>query len=260
MSSETSQAEVHWHRIRRLVDEFDFGTRILRFVEEHYGLDVILNAWEQFIRRKIEDNEQALFEFGSRSPFAKLFISWVAHNWRPEQDLEEELDPELLQVVPTEAFLQRHPELDPLLSRYLETCTYSPLSFYEVVQGGSGKSVNCRDVVIGSEYQAFEEVAAECLKAGDIVYARLVEIDGISLLEVIAPVVFPAVLKPTIVNFRELILEGEPLPTEAGRGRQFLEDRELELRKVFWNLVYLVIGPESSLDQPRGTNAKGLLH
>lgn len=249
MSSEASHAELYWRRIQQLVTEFDFDARILRFVAELYGPDVILNAWQEFRGWALEEHERTLFWLDS--PFAKLFISWLAHSWKSEQDPEEEVDRDLLGLVPTEALLQRNPELDSLLYRYLETCTYSPLSFYEVLPYESEKALSCRDVLIGREYKAFGGTATESLKIGDIVYARLVEIDGISLLEVIAPVVFPAAFKSTILNFRELILEGAPVPTEEGHARQFLEDRELELRKTYWNLVYLAIRlvpPNGGLD------------
>lgn len=85
------------------------------------------------------------------------------------------------------------------------------------------------------------------------------EIDGISLLEVIAPVVFPAAFKSTIMSYRELILEGAAMPTEMGVARQFLEDRELELRKVFWNLVYLIIAP-GFFNQDIGSSDRATLH
>lgn len=48
MSSDASQAGLYWRRIQRLVSELDFGASILRFVEEVYSFDVILNAWLRF--------------------------------------------------------------------------------------------------------------------------------------------------------------------------------------------------------------------
>lgn|SRR5690348_16499560 len=114
-----------------------------------------------------DSDERTLLEFGSNSPFAKLFVSWLAHSWKPEHELEEEIDGSLLGLAPTEVFLQRITGLDPLLYRYLETCAYSPLSFYEVLQCEAW-NVSCRDVLVGREYEAFGDTAAECLKAGDI--------------------------------------------------------------------------------------------
>jgi hypothetical protein len=244
MDSEASPAELHWRRIQSTVDQFDFGTRILQFVEEVYGAEAILSAWQEFRDRDFEEDEGTAYEFGSKCFLSKLFISWLAFRWKMEEDPEEAGDSDLIGLVPTEAFLDRNPELDPLLYRYLETCTYGPFSFYEVLRCETGRSLNCRDVIVGTEYEVFEEsVGRSLIEVGNIIYAHLVEIDGITLLEAAGPFPFQADVKPLILRSRDLILDGAPVPAGIDRGRLFLEDRELELRKVFWNLVYRLVPP-----------------
>ena len=237
MNSDPSPAELYARRIRHLVEDYDFGGRVLNLVADLWGPNAIFNAWREFRDWDRGKDEETPLKLGSDSPFAKLFISWLAHSWRLVEDRDGEIDPDLVGCAPTEVFLDRHPGLSSLLYRFLETCTYSPFSFYEVLHCKRGRSLHFRDLIIAREHEIFDETAAQILKPGSMVYARVVEMDGLALLEALAPITFSGAHIQPIIDCRNALLDGAPPPIEIGLARQLLVDREPELRRAFWDLV-----------------------
>lgn len=203
-------------RIRRALD--GHATAIVRIIGESYGKESLQHAWREFT-------------IGGAAPFlgddpnAELFFSWLFHRWSPE--LEESLklnDESCYGVPPTRAYLSRHGTgLDPLRRRYLEACLAARLSFYEILDCKPRIGFKARDILAGNEVDVSEALASTTLRNGDIVFAHIVPLDGIAMMEAVSPFSFPSTLK------KEL--------TELRLRREWTGRADLPLRRLYFSLL-----------------------
>jgi hypothetical protein len=92
----------------------------------------------------------------------------------------------------------------------------APFSFHEILRCDPGRGYGTRDVITGEVLEVLERLAAESMERGDILFAQLVPIDGIVVLEACSPYVLPPAEKIAAIELREEI-ESEP-PTERDSG------------------------------------------
>jgi hypothetical protein len=205
-----------WRRIRRAVD--GYAAAIVRILGESYGKDSVQNAWREF-------TIGAGGRFFGDDPNAELFFSWLFHRWSPRLEEGHKVDDEnCYGVPPARVYLARTASgVDPLQRRYLEACLAARLSFYEILDCEPHIGFRARDVLAGGELEVSEGMASTSLKNDDIVFAHIVSIDGISVLEAISPVSFPAILKTQL--------------TELQRHRDWNRNADLPLRRLYFALL-----------------------
>lgn len=216
--------EQTWRRVRQAIEGYAAG--MLRFITEVYGPDAIHQAWLEFTVGKSD-------EFVHGHPDTELFFSWLFHKWSPEKAKGHRItDAALYGIDPTRAYLMRRGgRLDPLLTCYLEACLAAPFSFYEIRDCEPSVGFLARDVFAGTELKVRERSASATLQDGDIVFAQIVELSGIALVEAVCPFSFPPIYKTHLIHVR---------------GRKELRShRDLALRGIYFSLV------ESYLHPPR---------
>ena len=224
--SESPEA-LAWKRVRRAIE--GLPERLGRFVADVYGPNAIEEAWAEFM----------VWEGGAfdpESPITALFMPWLYHSWKPDPwEDEYAIDASLRGRTPTSVFLERHArQLDPLAQRYLEACLAAPFSFYEILRCDPGRGFRTRDVLIGEEHEVLERLATESMERGDILFAQLVPIDGIVLLEACSPYVLPPADKIAAIELREEIEQAPPMERDS---TDLLRDWAYEIREVFLELV-----------------------
>lgn len=225
----TSEGLLLWRRVRRALD--DFPPRLLRFASEVYGDTALAEAWEKFHLWTDEDDE--LPELDPSSPMLPLFLSWFLHHWAPDIDTLVE-DSSLQGRSPTETFLERRGRrLEPLLVRYLEGCLATPFSFHEILDVEPGRGFTARDVLTGEVRQVIEKSASERTERGDILFAQLVEVDGIVMVEAASPFLLPPSYKIEIMDLRRMVAEQTHLATP----RERLLELDYEIRDLYLTLV-----------------------
>jgi len=231
-ASESPQ-EITWRRLRRATE--GFPKTMARFVEELYGLDAIDEAWEEFTLWEE-------VEFDSASPHVPLFLPWFYHCWAPDP-LEETCveDTSLHGRAPTSVFLeQRGARLDPLHRRYLQACLEAPFSFHEILRCDPGHGFRARDLIIGTECEVLERSASQSLEIGDILFAQIVSIEGIFLVEACPMVPLPPMDKIEIIDLRK---RTAPAPTTELFAQELLRGWEIELRELYHELVTEILEP-----------------
>lgn len=181
------------HRIRTAVDGYAPG--ILRLIADSYGRYTIQNAWSEFAGSKSQ-------VFQGHHANTELFFSWLFHRWIPTREKGDELRDEVLYgVPPTRAYLDRRSHaLNPLLRLYLEACLASFARFYEVLHCEPGSGFHVRDVLTESICEVNEPLASSSLTDGDILYANLIRLERITLMEAISPLSFPPHLKSHLLQ------------------------------------------------------------
>jgi hypothetical protein len=240
-------------RIRKLLEDQDVAAHIVQLVPEIYGPNALREAWDEFRCWDREAKRETPLEFTADSSFLEHFISWLAHTWTPAMLSEEPKGVPVPDEVPTQTFLARHPDVHPLLARFLTACIETPFSFYEVPNRDVGQSFTCRDLICGTRHVVIESLASTLLRIHQNLYARIVEMDGVPVIEAAAPWPLPEDLKPAILALREEIL-GRSSGVRREHARQSLLAHELQLRAFYWGFVEQAFKEGSLRPQVRYTH------
>ncbi len=190
---------VQWgHRLHAAIDGYAGG--IIRLIGESYGRQTVQRAWKEFNIHPTTGKP-----FSGYDANAELFYSWLFHKWVPAREQGHKVNDEALYgVSPTRAYLDRHSaSLNPLLRMYLEACLATSARFYEVLDCEVGLGFRARDIFTDSSCMVSETLASTSLKAGDILYAHLIPIGQITLMEAISPKSFPPQSKRQLLRLRE---------------------------------------------------------
>jgi len=203
---------VQWgHRVHRAID--GYANRLVRLVGESYGQHTVQRAWREFTVGK----DQTFYGYDAN---AELFFSWLFHQWAPVRANGDEVrDESLYGVPPTRAYLERRAAgLNPLLRQYLQACLTTSPRFYEVMTCIAGQGFRARDVFNNTLHTVSEVVASTTLEKGDILYAHLIPLGSITLLDAISPLSFPPQSKGRLLQL---------CPRERSRDPAGVEFRQL---------------------------------
>lgn len=212
------QHSVQWgHRLHGAIDGYAAG--IVRLIGESYGQHTVQRAWREF------NIDAGLRPFSGYDANAELFYSWLFHKWTPARERGHEVrDEALYGVPPTRAYLNyRSLSLNPLLRMYLEACLATSPRFYEVLDCEPGLGFHARDVFSDATSTVSEALASTSLEEGDILYAHLIPIGQITVMEAVSPQSFPPQSKRRLLQ-----LGREPPSRDSGSGP--------ELRKIYFTL------------------------
>jgi hypothetical protein len=118
----------------------------------------------------------------------------------------------------------------------------SPFSFFELTRCDPGHGFRALDLFTGEEHEVLERTGTNVLQAGDILYAQLVAVDGITVLEGYAPRALPPFTKADVVELRERLLAA-PGMAAIGLSRDDLRDWDMEIRELYLDLIADVLEP-----------------
>jgi hypothetical protein len=237
MARRNSRSGATGRRIRKALEKQEVTGHIVQLVYDMYGRNAVSEAWDEYRCRHSEDDRVAPFEFSAESPFLEHFTSWLAHTWMPAMLPEKLKGSAVADEVPSQTFLSQHPDLDPLLAEYLKACVETPFSFFEVLQRHVGQQVACRDLMSGTRHVVFDRAASKLLRAHQILYARIVEVDGVPLIDAAAPWPIPKDMRPAVLALRELIMEHPSTAAGPTPARRSLAAHEQDLRSFYWGFI-----------------------
>jgi hypothetical protein len=228
-----SPDEIVWRRVRRIIGD---APRLLSsFIADVYEPEAVEQAWDEF-------TVWEGYPFDEESPMMAIFMPWLFHCWEPDPHEEPAVVPAPLQNrPPTSVFLERRgARLEPLLKRYLEACLEAAFSFHEILRADPGRGFRTRDLLTGAEHDVREATASRSMQAGDVLFAMLVPIDGIVILEACSPYVLSPQDKIPIIELRE---QFEAKPVSAARFKDDLRGYDIEIREVYIHLMRRVLDP-----------------
>jgi hypothetical protein len=181
------------HRLYGAIEGYAEG--IVRLIGESYGRHTVQNAWKEFNLGRCQP-------FHGDESNAELFYSWLFHHWTPARERGQPLrDQTLYGIAPTRAYLDRCSSyLNPRLRLYLQACLLSLPGFYEVLECDVGTGFQARAVLTGSVRNVSDAVASTSIKLGDILYAHLISIGQITLMDAISPRSFPPHTKGNVLR------------------------------------------------------------
>ena len=236
-----SPNQLIWRRVRRALE--GYVPRMISFVDEVYGPDAIHEAWSEFMAF-----EEGADEFDPDTPHLQLFMPWFFHCWSPDPHDTAVEDESVHDRSPTTEYLARRGRsMDPSLHAYLTACAATPLSFYEVLSRQPERGFLARDILTGEECSVLERSATATLAKNDIVFAQIVRVDGIAMLEACPPFGMPPINKIAILELRDKILRGAERVT-----LDMLRDYDMEMRELYLSLAEAILYP--SMPQLQNTD------
>jgi hypothetical protein len=168
-------------RVRRLDGES--SSLLARFSRLRCGEDAQEQAWRAF-----SFSEETPLD--SSHPEHEFFLRWFMMDWRPN-------DKDRL----AEMFLsERSSDIDNDTRRFLKATLGAPYSFFQTLDVRPGVGLDLRDILRKREFRVMERAASNILEKSHILYARVVELDGIALLMGNGFLVIPPSYLSTLVD------------------------------------------------------------
>jgi hypothetical protein len=227
---ETSPEDLAWRRLRRAIDSLP--SDLLRFAEGYFGHAGLMEAWDEF----------TLWEgvpFDAKSPHIPVFMPWFYYDWMPDPHDTEVRAEARGELSAAQAYLLRKGKsLDPLARRYIEACVAAPFSFYDVLASTPGRGFTLRDIITGEECGVTERSASRSVTAGDVLFAKIVRLEGLALLEACPSIVIPPDRKGPILELRKRIRASE-LPLFPGAPAEL----GMEMLAVYHGIADTLLNP-----------------
>ncbi len=235
-----------WRRMERLDEKL--SRPLTAHAERFYGPDWLEDAWLDFTF-----GNDALFDgdpfadedldddtFGDDPPleFETLFTAWCFYNWIPDGtgvDPEDRYPPMPIGLH----YLEHRPSrTDAFTRRFIEATCAAPFSFFMVRDVQPGPTMTLRDVLRRRDYEIHLSADAPEPPEGTILYARVVTLDGDSILLGCAPCPMPPACAGSLIDLRE---EWEIEP-DAPAGA--LAGRDAELHSLYADFREALLDPE----------------
>jgi hypothetical protein len=188
-----SSSDSLWSRQR---DASDHLTReIMRSAARKFGQQ-IEDAWRDF-----HFGERA-GAFDENSNEAPIFMPYFLFHWAPSRPRRGRKAVEKGGVVARWFLLENANRLSEMEQQILEQAMTRPISFYEVMSTEPGERIELGEVLTGWKTEVRERTASELVRPGDVLYAQVWSLPGITVLGCCGPVCIPPGRKAEIIGLR----------------------------------------------------------
>jgi hypothetical protein len=231
--AEAYAKDPEWLKIRQA--EGTLVTEILNFGRSRYGGDFLREALEEFgLWGEYEVDETHL---------DTIFIPWAAFNWLPENGATDlpKTDAEL-RPLGIEYIEANEGRLDHYQRAFIHEACAQPYSFFVITDARVRESLEVRDILLRRTFRVKEAAASQTLKRGDIVFSRIVSLEGQAIMVGMAPIVVPPQYHSSILDVHDQI-KRTVLKTGLKFDQQGLLEMDAEIRGVYFEFVELVSNP-----------------
>jgi hypothetical protein len=249
-------------RVRLRAAEGRVVDQTLAFAAQRWPAELLDEAWEDFWNGDAPDDISATPEF------AQMFVPWFACGYVPDpyRDCEDlgkhDVEADLGELdragraagnawptrpLALEWAAAQGSRLGALDRQFAEAACRSPLSVFVVETVDPGRWLDLRDVLTGTRFHVLEASASRSLRVADLMFARVVTIDGVSVMFGAAPVAVPADWHTWIIDWRERVRKRRTWT------RADLDDYEIEIRDLYIHIRDHLLNPRP----PRLQNTDG---
>jgi len=159
---------------------------MVRLARRMYGEAGLAVAWSDFHGSPDVPLNETHSEF-------EFFTRWFEYDWLPEDG-----------PGPGEALLESDDSsIDPEIRCLVETTLDSPYSFLQVIAMEPGVGFTARDILRKTDHRIIERTGSLTLERGSILYARVVEVDGITFMMGNGTRVIPSAFMADLVTLRQ---------------------------------------------------------
>lgn len=219
-----------WQRLHELSGRLP--AELLKFAKNEFGLPILDEAWAEFTLYEEE-------EFDPQTKHIPVFLPWFFYQWLPDPE-DTSVPAAIIGDFPiAKLYLQKRGRHgDQLTMRYLQAGIAAAFSFHDVVAVTPGVGMTLRECFGGREISVIEKSGSQTIIRGDIVFANIVTVDHVSVLDGCAPIVFPPLEKAQIIELRSAIKKHNPVVTPA-----LLRDYDLEMIEIYHEISDRLLNP-----------------
>jgi hypothetical protein len=123
-------------------------------------------------------------------------------------------------------------------TQLLFLCMHQPITFYDVLESRPGQGMLLREIFTGREYDVRERSASRTLNAGDILYAQMSPVEGLTTMAFCAPLPIPPRMKSMVIGQRMLL---QSIGKKGKKPRVFSTDDLLEFEEDFRELYLEIV-------------------
>jgi hypothetical protein len=199
-----------------------------------FGEDALGVALDEFLAWSDEGIENE--DLADHQP---LFYPWFIFNWEYEADPDfPQLDgPESITIADLYA-AKKADRLNHLEAQIIKATARQPFSFYEIQETQPGRGYRLKDILRGTVSDVIEKKGSETARQGDILFARVAQMDSIAMLIGCGTVLIPPKMKPELIRFRQWLLESDdPITSRT------LYEYDLEIRELYFDIFYSLMRP-----------------
>jgi hypothetical protein len=183
-----------WARQREALDKF---TRdMMRFAARKFG-EMVDEAWQDF---NMADQPP---DFVDRFDENQIFMPYFLFHWDPDANPRNARANGRGGVVMRWYALEKAKWLTETDRMFLNEAATQPLSFHEILKSEPGERIVLRDILIGSEADVIERSASQTLRPGDLAYAQVWNLSGLSILGCLGPLYIPPSRKADVFALRK---------------------------------------------------------
>jgi hypothetical protein len=199
-----------------------------------FGEDALGVALDEFLAWSDEGIENE--DLADHQP---LFYPWFIFNWEYEADPDfPQLDgPESITIADLYA-AKKADRLNHLEAQIIKATARQLFSFYEIQETQPGRGYRLKDILRGTVSDVIEKKGSETARQGDILFARVAQMDSIAMLIGCGTVLIPPKMKPELIRFRQWLLESDdPITSRT------LYEYDLEIRELYFDIFYSLMRP-----------------
>jgi hypothetical protein len=182
--------------------------RLLQMTLELWGRDGFQEAIDRFY-----DDAPCADPVTQDREFESLFLSWLPFCFAPKQPNDGDPAPAALIYLDGE-------DVDEFDERFLVAAFESPFSFHSVSSVVPGRSLDLEDVLTGETCQVLERTASQTVRAGGVLFARVLTMEGVSILLGMGSTLLPPGRRAELMPLRDQV---------AGRGKRLTRDQVMAL-------------------------------
>ena len=195
------------------VVEVDFKWRQLRklegaIIDNHLVPYALQELPEDVIKRALADcfPEDLPEEIDERILLDHFFQPWLLFNWVPSHDFGlKRFDGE--KTIASNYLKTHGARLSNQETLFIEAMGQSYYSFYSILQVEMEKSLLVRDILLGTTHTLKERQGTYQLERGDIVFTRILTLEGQSISIGMAPFIIPATYQVDLIDFRKWLIK-----------------------------------------------------
>ena len=215
---------------------------LLDFALKTWGKTFLEHAWEDFwVYDDVPDDMPSTPEFDT------MFVPWFVLGFVPDPESDEARDDWPTQAVGLHWLATLGRDVSALDRAYIEIACRSPLSAFAVERVTKGRGLDLKDVLTGKRFHVLEQSASQRLRPADLLFTRVITIEGSSIMFGASPFILPPIWHTRIIDWREQSFR------KRLRTRQTLQDFDIEIRDLYLDIAAELLDPAP----PRLANTDG---
>jgi hypothetical protein len=206
---------------------------LMYFADQLFGATFLDYAWSEYVSVALEPLSM---ETAPEAPSS--FIPWVLFDYSPTSDRGESFALSFLET--------NGADLDPFQRKFLTEACRAPMTFWQIEDVEPGRSLTLQDLFTNARHIVQEEKLSTILSTGDVIYSRVVALEGSAMIFGMAACFLPEDFLLDIVDFRNEVFGSRKITNFD------LKSQEEDLRELYFELRDAVLNPELPVENADG--------